>query len=221
MDSFDGGRRRSSRPPSERRFQGDPDPIEQRLERWVSAGRQLVDGVSGSRPGSRPQARRPDGRNGPRAGFDGLGRWVEDRLDWLLDDGEDWREPWQERERPRQADLERPSQGPPQRSPLPVSEGPLTSRSRRPLEAVSRRPLEARSRRPEPSPAPAAPSAQAAAQMSSPVGVDPDGWPEEEAFAIPRWQRPRPSTAPRDPESIPAAPAEPVGRRLPRSTRRR
>ena len=43
------------------------DPLEQRLDRLVSAGRQLVDGVSGARPGSRSS-----GRPGlPR--LDGLG----------------------------------------------------------------------------------------------------------------------------------------------------
>ena len=31
--------------------------------------------------------------------MDEFGRWVEGRLDWLLDDGDDWREPWQEPER--------------------------------------------------------------------------------------------------------------------------
>jgi hypothetical protein len=75
--------------------------LEDRLETWVSRGRELVDGVSGTRPGSRPGARGGE-RSGPGARFgrDGLGRWVEGRLDWLLDDREDWREPWQETERP-------------------------------------------------------------------------------------------------------------------------
>lgn len=91
-------------------------PLEQRLDRWVSAGRQLVDGVAGARPGSRPAAR-PGG----------LGRWLEDRVDWLLDDGDDWREPWQE--------------GPPVAPdpPLRSSAAPPPAR-RRGLEAISRRP---------------------------------------------------------------------------------
>ncbi|MEY4806376.1 MAG: hypothetical protein RLZZ206_765, partial [Cyanobacteriota bacterium] len=30
-----------------------PEPLDQRLDRWVSRGRELVDGVAGARPGSR------------------------------------------------------------------------------------------------------------------------------------------------------------------------
>ncbi|MFM8524123.1 MAG: hypothetical protein ACKOCM_00625, partial [Cyanobacteriota bacterium] len=70
--------------------------MDQRLDRWMSAGRQLVEGVSGARPGGRPGARERDGRAASRPGFEGLGRWVEDRLDWLLEDEDDWREPWQQ-----------------------------------------------------------------------------------------------------------------------------
>ena len=76
----------------------------------MSAGRQLVDGVSGARPGRRGEGRRP--------GLDGLGRWVETKLDWFLEEEEDWREPWQQ---DRAADL------------------PPAPRRRRPLEAISRR----------------------------------------------------------------------------------
>lgn len=86
------------------------EPLDQRLDRWVSAGRQFVDGVAGGRPGSRPPARGSESRGAGRGsegrgseartagrgGFDGLGRWVEERLDWLLEDGDDWREPWQD-----------------------------------------------------------------------------------------------------------------------------
>ncbi|MCX5939993.1 MAG: hypothetical protein NTX18_02975 [Cyanobium sp. LacPavin_0818_WC50_MAG_67_9] len=95
----------SDRRPAPRRGS---DPLEQRFDRLVSAGRQLVDGVSGARPGSRSS-----GRPGlPR--LDGLGRWVEDKLDWILEEEDDWREPWQE---PR----------------------PEIRPRRRPLEAISRR----------------------------------------------------------------------------------
>jgi hypothetical protein len=194
MESFDGSRRRVSRNPTERRSPADSEALEQRLERWMSAGRQLVDGVSGSRPGSRPQGRRPEGRGVARGGFDGFGRWVEDRLDWLLDDGDDWREPWQERERPR-------------------PEGPAAERPRRALEAVSRRPLQALSRRQPPSGGPPAPSS------SPPMAADSDAWPEENSFSVPRWQRPRTPEAP--PSPPPSPPPEQGGRPLPRSSRRR
>ena len=70
--------------------------LDQRLDQWLATGRQLVDGVAGARPGSRASGRpQPGGRAGglPRPG--GLGRWVEDKLDWLLEDDEGWREPWE------------------------------------------------------------------------------------------------------------------------------
>ena len=89
--------------------------LEQRLDQWVSAGRQLVDGVSGARPGSRPGGR----ASGLK--LDHLGRWVEDKLDWLLEDEEGWRESW-EQPQPRQ-------------QPTPQ---PRPSR-REPLQAISRR----------------------------------------------------------------------------------
>ena len=95
--------------------------LDQRLDQWVSAGRQLVDGVSGARPGSRPA-----GRAGGLK-LDHLGRWVEDKLDWLLEDEEGWRESW-EQPQPRQ-------------QPKPQTR---TSR-REPLQAISRRQPAARS----------------------------------------------------------------------------
>lgn len=104
-----------STPPRERPRRG-PDPLEQGFDRLVSAGRQLVDGVSGARPGSRTAPRGAQrGGDDRRPGLDRLGRWVEDKLDWILDEDEDWREPWQE----------------PAQRPEPAG--------RRPLEAISRR----------------------------------------------------------------------------------
>jgi hypothetical protein len=107
---------RSPRPLGRSSLRGS-EPLDQRLERWVNRGLDLVDGVSGARPGGRardigggsgsrggdPGAAAPPWQGRPEAGSGGfnpgrLGRWVEQRLDWLLDeDGEDdWREPWQE-----------------------------------------------------------------------------------------------------------------------------
>lgn len=209
MDSFDGSRRRDSRPPlppTERRSPRDPEPLEQRLDRWMSTGRQLVEGVSGGRPGSRPTARRPEARPGGRGGFDGLGRWVEDRLDWLLDDSDDWREPWQDSES-RRSEPVPPPEAPREARPVARRDG-----RRRPLDAVSRR-----------GPAPSAPA---------PLdGADGD-WPDDDAFSVQRWQRPtlplrrpdplqseleeRRRTADRGDE-----PPAPPGRALPRSSRRR
>ena len=90
------------------------DSLEQGIDRLVTAGRQLVDGVSGARPGSRSSSR---GAGRQRLGD--LGRWVEDKLDWILEDEDDWREPWQEPRRPPAA--------------------ATSSGVRRPLEAISRR----------------------------------------------------------------------------------
>ena len=83
--------------------------FEQRLDQWVSAGRQFVDGVSGARPGGRVGGR----SNGLK--LDHLGRWVEDKLDWLLEDDDGWRESWEQ---------------------PPAGQRP---RRREPLQAISRR----------------------------------------------------------------------------------
>ncbi|MBM5822578.1 MAG: hypothetical protein FJ082_09030 [Cyanobacteria bacterium K_Offshore_surface_m2_011] len=134
----------------------------------MTAGRQFVEGVAGSRPGGRPSGRGSDRRSQLRPRMDELGRWVEGRLDWLLDDGDDWREPWQESDRG---------------APGAPLEPPAPGRSRRPmLEAVSRRSRSG----PPPSPA----SAPAA-------GTDDDGdWPDDASFTLPRWQRPAGSADP-------------------------
>lgn len=191
--------RQSRERESGRRSRAVADPLDQRVDRWVTAGRQFVEGVSGSRPGGRrPASRGDDARPPLRPRLDDLGRWVEDRLDWLLDDGDDWREPWQEGE---------PA------APVPSSPGPSRSR-RQGLEAVSRRGGAA-------APLPRAPFARAPAG-EDPTPTDDGEWPDDASFSLPRWQRPdrsehREATAPR--ESAP--PSVPGSRPLPRSSRRR
>jgi hypothetical protein len=146
------------------------------LDRLVSAGRQLVDGVSGARPGSR------SGNRGEGRRLAGLGRWVENKLDWILEDEEDWREPWQEAR------------------PEPSSQAP---RPRRRLDAISRRSAEP-------------PQVQPRQEME-PQAREPEEWPEDGAFALPRWQRQPPSA----PQSQPPSQSQLTGRAMPRSTRRR
>jgi hypothetical protein len=143
-----------------------PEPLDQRLDRWVSRGRELVDGVAGARPGSRTPGPEAAGLGHRGLGAGGLnparlGRWVEERFDWLLEDDadDDWREPWQE---PARGSGRRPTGAPEARRPerpsdswaAPSSGSPSPRRSdpqprpweasvaseRRSLEAVSRRP---------------------------------------------------------------------------------
>lgn len=168
-----------------RRSRGGSDPLDQRVDRWVTAGRQFVEGVAGSRPGGRPAGRGADRRPQLRPRMDELGRWVEGRLDWLLDDGDDWREPWQE--------SDRGAPGTPVEPPAPV-------RPRRPLlEAVSRR------GRSGPPPSPASAPAPAS-------GTNDDGdWPDDASFTLPRWQRPEGSGEP-EPGDTPPASGRPLPR---------
>lgn len=197
--------------------------LEERLEHWMTRGRELVDGVSGTRPGTRPLGRGGERLAAGQAGLDGLGRWVEGRLDWLLDDREDWREPWQEGDRSPGASWE-------------ASPPPSQRSSRAPLEAISRRVPAAAgpSARPPrreaggleqnpPVPLPVqAPGRPPAAAESSPPSPPPEAWPEAETFTVPRWRREEASAqrAATNPLADPA-PGSAPGRPLPRSTRRR
>ncbi|MEX1315536.1 MAG: RNA helicase [Synechococcaceae cyanobacterium] len=210
-----------------------PDPLEQGLDRLVSAGRQLVDGVSGARPGSRggprsPRPVTPAGSGRPRLGE--LGRWVEDKLDWILEDEDDWREPWQE---PRPRRLDQPRGMTPAERVLPAEPPDTPGRPapaaaagrRRPLEAISRR---GERRRPavDADPIPRE-SLQPTAGAPSPVQTEAEAWPDDTSFARPRWQRPlRESGRAPDLSADAAARAAAARQResarpLPRSSRRR
>ena len=88
------------------------DPLDRRFDQWIETGRQLVDGVAGTRPGQRGSGR-TDRRSTPSLGT--VGRWVGDKIDWILEEDEDWLEPWQ------------------------AETQPTASATKRPLEAISRR----------------------------------------------------------------------------------
>ncbi len=62
-------------------------PLESRFYKWIETGRQVFDGVAGTRPGvRRNSSRRLQGR---------VTKWVGEKLDWFLEDEDDWLEPWQ------------------------------------------------------------------------------------------------------------------------------
>jgi len=182
VDSYeDWPERRSSR--RESRPEGRPDGrvdgrLEQRLDQWVSAGRQLVDGVSGARPGSRGPGR------GSSLRLDQVGRWVEDKIDWLLEDEEGWRESWEDAPPAGRRAAEQPSQS-----------------RRRPLDAISRRGQRAPMRQ---SPLASAPETSA----------EDNSWPDDDSFSVNRWRRGEERPAPGAPASQPldAAPGRALPR---------
>ena len=141
------------------------DSRERRMDQWLETGRQLVDGVAGRRPGQRRSS----------LDLDSVGRWVGDRIDWLLDDDEDWQEPWQE---DRETDL-------------------LNGGGKRPLDAISRR-VPQRSRPLQPQSTPLG-SPQQSSELQQPLSQqpssqqpsppadqasrsrdDPDAWPDDD-----------------------------------------
>ena len=163
------------------------DQRDRRLDQFLETGRQLVDGVSGRRPGQRPGGRRSG------LDLDSVGRWVGEKVEWLLEEEDDWQEPWQE----------------PARSRLdPVRSMPS---ARRPLDAISRR-----GRRGASAQVSVPPSTPPVAQE---FNADQGDWPEDESFRVQRWSRSAQPAARPEPEAAP----NPAGSRrtLPRSSRRR
>ena len=158
------------------------DSRDRRMDQWLETGRQFVDGVSGRRPGQRRSS----------IDLDSVGRWVGDRIEWLLEDDEDWREPWQDA---RETDV-------------------LNRSGKRPLEAISRR-VQRPSSSPDgvvpssPQPPSQQPPLQQSAGLDDPTSgssSDADAWPDDESFRVEHWTRSNDATS---------------RRALPRSSRRR
>ena len=208
---------RRSRPRSD-------DPLDRRLDQWLETGRQLVDGVAGTRPGSRMSV----GRGGRSSGasLDAVGRWVGDKIDWLLDEEEgDWGNSWGDVRASRE--MSRPGGDWQDRS---TKAPPVRPAEKRPLEAISRRqpPLISAAQDSPAQESVAAPVTSPLVSQGDAPGLDePDAWPDDDSFRLERWQRsqggassqrtenPAPSTR------SAAASAAPARRPLPRSSRRR
>ena len=187
------------------RPQRSPDPFDRRLDRWLDTGRQLVDGVSGARPGRRG-VDRLDGASR----LDAMGRWVGDRIDWLLDEEDDWREP-----------PEPSSRWDSPRSPSRPTVSASSSRMERPVSAGRKRPLEALSRRQPVLPPPSAvePASPAPSVQPDPVVSEADdAWPDDDNFRVDRWKR---SSGPSSPSPADLSPVDPAPMASPRTTARR
>ena len=178
------------------RRQRSNDPLDRRFDQWIETGRQLVDGVSGARPGQRGAAR-GDRSSIPR--LDGLGRWVGDKIEWLMDEDENWREPWEE-------------ESSASASPQTPADASSPAQVKRSLQAISRR----------------SPPALSPAQNRPQISAESEDWPDESSFRVDRWTRQGQITRPDTQESAPNSnrQSEPMERSrkprsLPRSTRRR
>ena len=78
----------SIRPNQPRRYRS-REPLDRRFDQWIATGRQFVDGVAGNRPGKR----RPFNTSRfSSSSFESVGRWVGDKLDWLLEEEDGWLE---------------------------------------------------------------------------------------------------------------------------------
>ena len=87
-------------------------PLDRRVDQLIETGLQVVDGVAGTRPGKR----RLNSSRLAGSSLDKVGRWVGDKLDWFLEDEDDWVESWD-----------------------PAASKSFSSGKKRPLEAISRR----------------------------------------------------------------------------------
>jgi hypothetical protein len=169
------------------RLERSREPRDRRLDQWLETGRQLVDGVAGRRPGQRR----------PGLDLDSVGRWVGDKVEWLLEEDDDWREPWQESAEPK-------------------------ARRKQPLQAISRRSrqrsMPSAAFQPPPTAAPSVPESSAPDDWPDDDLFQVQRWQREPAqrFSLERSSSEQ-SFSEGDPQDQPPTPR----RGLPRSSRRR
>ena len=65
------------------------EPLDRRMDKWIQTGKQVVDGVSGNRPGQK-KGRFQQKMTSPD--FEKVGRWMEEKIDWFFEDDDDWLE---------------------------------------------------------------------------------------------------------------------------------
>ena len=134
--------------------------LDKKVDLFLEAGRQFVDGVSGTRPGSR---RRGRFNRLSRTNVKDVGRWLSDKVDSVFEDDEF--EAWDD-------DNENSNQF--------KSFSRSIDSERKKENFMNKRPLEARSLRELNEP-----SSNKSERLLYPV----EDWPEESDFKVNKWQR--------------------------------
>ena len=166
--------------------------LDKKVDQFFEAGRQFVDGVSGTRPGSR---RRSTFNRLSRANVQDVGRWVSDKVDSIFEDDEfeDWEDDNETSNQfkyfSRGEDLKSKKE---------------SFKYKRPLEARSLRELNE-------------PSLNQSARLLYPV----DDWPEESDFKVNKWQRSNNDKKEIDPAENNEITRIPKTKSFPKSRRRR
>jgi len=166
--------------------------LDRKVDQFLEAGRQFVDGVSGTRPGSRRRGRlnklsRPNVKD--------VGRWVSDKVDSIFEDEEfeDWED-----------SNENSSQ-------FKYFSRDVDSESKR-ENIMNKRPLEARSLRE---------SNENASNQSARFLYPVDDWPEESDFKVNKWQRSNNEKEKINPDENNQVTRIPKTKSFPKSRRRR
>ena len=166
--------------------------LDKRVDQFFEAGRQFVDGVSGTRPGSR---RRGRFNRLSRTNVKDMGRWVNDKIDSIFED-EDFEDWYDENENSNE---------------FKYFSRDIDSESRK-EDFNNKRPLEARSLR-----ALNEPVANKSARLLYPV----DDWPEETDFKVNKWHRSNNERQEINPERDNEIIRAPKTKSFPKSRRRR
>ena len=173
----------------------DRKKLDKQVDKIFETGRQIVDGVSGARPGKK---RNPDFQGISRRNVKNVGRWVSDKVDMFFED-DDWSD--QETIYDDEQDIKSFSR---------------KSRFVDDEEIFSKRPLEALSLR-QPS------NLQINEQKKLPYGKPTsfDEWPDDSELQVDRWQRSSENIKDLEINEINLKSSLNKGRSLPKSRRRR
>tara|TARA_Y100000589_G_scaffold280411_1_gene276812 strand:- start:3640 stop:4206 length:567 start_codon:yes stop_codon:yes gene_type:complete len=175
----------------------DRGDLDKKVDQFIEVGRQLVDGVAGTRPGTR---KRSSFQAFSRNNVKNVGNWVNDKLDFLFEDDEDY--DWNQ-----SSDYQLNDEF---KSFSKIEEDPRDHRLnyKRPLNAISLRIREKDKFDDQ--------------KKLSPGDINVDeNWEEESFFRVNKWQRSSDRKKLNDVENIKGQSQNQNVRNLPRSRRRR